>query len=261
MSASTGRLTARIHLDGTIALLLAVIAAAWAFSAWAERTGVATLLHHHTLYHSGLPFWRAALLLLAGWQAMTAAMMLPSSLPLIRLYVFTARGKPGFFAGVSLFLVGYFAVWSGFALIAFAGDMRLHLLVHTWSWLAAHSQIIPATTLGVAALYQVTPVKDACLRKCRHPAAYLRRYYQRGAVSGLQLGLGHGVFCIGCCWALMLVMFAAGVAHLFWMGVLAMVMLAEKTLPRGGRLVRPVAVCLSVPAVCALLLPGSVPGL
>jgi predicted metal-binding membrane protein len=261
VAATAGRSTARAHFDGTIALLLAVIAAAWAFSAWAEATGVATLLHHHTLYHSGLPFWRAALLLLAGWQAMTAAMMLPSSLPLIRLYVFTARGKPGFPVAFSLFLLGYFTVWSGFALVAFAGDMRLHLLVHTWSWLAAHSQIIPVATLGLAAVYQVTPLRDACLRKCRHPAAYLRRYYQRGALGGLRLGLGHSVFCVGCCWALMLVMFAAGVAHLFWMGVLAIVMLAEKTFPRGDRLVGPVAVGLSALAACVLLLPGSVPGL
>jgi predicted metal-binding membrane protein len=261
VAATAGRSTRRAYFDGTIALLVTVIGAAWAFSAWAEATGLGTLLHHHTLYHSGLPFWRAALLLLAAWQAMTAAMMLPSSLPLIRLYVFTARDRPGFPAGVSLFLLGYFTVWSGFALVAFAGDMRLHLLVHTWSWLAAHSTILPAAALALAAVYQVTPLKDACLRQCRHPAVYLRRYYQRGALGGLRLGLGHGAFCVGCCWALMLVMFAAGVAHLFWMGVLALVMLAEKAFPRGDRLVRPVAIVLSALAVCALALPGSVPGL
>ena len=261
MAATAGRSDTRTYFDGTITLLLAVIGAAWAFSAWAEATGVGTVLHHHGLYHSGLPFWRAALLLLAGWQAMIAAMMLPSSLPLIQLYVFTARGQPAFPAGVSLFLLGYFAVWSAFALVAFAGDMRLHLLVHTWSWLAAHSQIIPAATLATAAVYQITPLKDACLEKCRHPAAYLKRHYERGALGGLRLGLGHAVFCVGCCWALMLVMFAAGVAHLFWMGVLAVVMFAEKALPRGGRLVRPVAFVLATLAVCALVLPGSVPGL
>jgi predicted metal-binding membrane protein len=259
VAAAAGRSTARTRLDSTTALLLVVIAAAWAFSAWAEVTGVAGQLHH-SLYHSGLPLWRAALVLLAAWQVMTAAMMLPSSLPLIRLYVFTGRGKPGFPAGLSLFLLGYFAVWSAFALVAFAGDLALHGLAHAWSWLAVHEQVIPTAALALAAGYQVTPLKDSCLHKCRHPGAYLMRCYRRGAVGGLRLGLGHGVFCVGCCWALMLVMFAAGVAHLYWMGVLAIITLAEKVLPGGRRLVHPVALGLSALAACAFALPGSVPG-
>ena len=261
MAATAGRRAARIRLESTTVLLLAVIVAAWAFSAWAEVTGVAVRLHHHSLYHSGLPFWRSALLLVGAWQSMTAAMMLPSSLPLIRLYAVTARGGPGFAGGLALFLLAYFAVWSAYALAAFAGDMGLHGLVHGWSWLALHAQVVPAATLALAAGYQVTPLKDACLRRCRHPGAYLLRHYQRGALGGLRLGLGHGALCVGCCWALMLVMFAAGVAHLYWMGVLALVTLAEKALPGGRRLVLPVAVVLSVLAIGALVLPGSVPGL
>jgi len=245
----------------TVGILLAVILAAWALCAWAELSGVAAQFHHHALYESGQPFWSAALLMIGAWQVMTAAMMLPSSLGFIRMYAATARNAPDFPMALGLFLAAYFAVWTSFALAAFAGDMQLHRLVDAWPWLAAHSQIILAGTLGFAAVYQLTPLKDACLRACRHPGMYLTRHYQRGAVNGLRIGLGHAMFCLGCCWALMLVMFAAGIAHLAWMGVLAVVMLVEKGMPGGDRVVVPVGAGLAILAVVALVLPHAVPGL
>jgi predicted metal-binding membrane protein len=139
--------------------------------------------------------------------------------------------------------------------------MQLHRLVDAWPWLAAHSQVIAAGTLALASIYQVTPLKDACLKACRHPGLYLMSHYQRGALNGFRLGLGHALFCLGCCWALMMVMFAAGVAHLAWMGVLALIMLVEKAMPRGDRLVVPIGAALGALAVTALLAPGLVPGL
>src|SRR5438094_949063 len=142
-----------------------------------------------------------------------------------------------------------------FALIAFFGDAGLHRLVASWPWLAAHARVIPAGTVGLAAIYQLTPLKDACLRACRHPGAYLLRFYRSGAVGGLRLGLGHALFCLGCCWALMLVMFAAGIAHLYWMALLALIMLIEKTFPNGDRLVYPVGAIFALLSLTALLRP------
>jgi predicted metal-binding membrane protein len=156
-----------------------------------------------------------------------------------------------------LFLGAYFAVWSIFALFAFFGDAGLHRLVAAWPWLAAHARVIPATTFGLAAVYQLTPLKDACLRACRHPGAYLLRFYRSGAIGGLRLGLGHALFCLGCCWALMLVMFAAGVAHLYWMALLALIMLIEKTFPNGDRLVYPVGAIFALLTLTALFAPGA----
>jgi predicted metal-binding membrane protein len=248
------------RFNPTIAALAAAIVAAWAFAWWAERNGVASALHHDSLYHDGRPLWASALLLLGAWQTMTAAMMLPSSLPLIRYFVAASRGAPQRGAALGLFLFAYFSVWTAFALIAFCGDMALHRIVERWPSLDAHPQIM-AATLAVAALYQLTPLKDACLRACRHPASYLLRHYRRGAIGGWRLGLGHGLFCVGCCWALMLVMFAVGVAHLPWMGVLAFIMLVEKALPAGERLVCPIGAALAALALVALLRPGAVPGL
>jgi len=245
----------------TIGILLAAILAAWGICVWAELSGVAAQFHHHALYESGRPFWISALLMLGAWQVMTAAMMLPSSLGFIRMYAAASKSAPEFPLALTLFLAAYFAVWSAFGLTAFAGDMQLHRLVDAWPWLAAHSQLILAGTLGFAALYQLTPLKDACLRACRHPGMYLAKHYQRGAVNGLRIGFGHALFCLGCCWALMLVMFAAGVAHLAWMGVLGVVMLVEKGASGGDRVVVPVGAALGILSVFAFLMPHTIPGL
>jgi predicted metal-binding membrane protein len=245
----------------TIGVLGAVIVAAWVVCVWAELAGVSTQLHHDALYHSGRPFWLGALILLAAWQFMTAAMMLPSSLGFIRYYAATAVRAPDFPSALVLFLGGYFAVWTAFALVAFTGDIQVHRIVDASPWLSAHASLIPAGVLALAALYQFTPLKDACLKACRHPGMYLVRHYRRGVLNGLRLGFGHAVFCAGCCWALMLVMFAAGVAHLAWMGVLAAIMFVEKATPAGNRIVAPVGAALGALAAIALAAPGAVPGL
>jgi predicted metal-binding membrane protein len=244
-----------------IGILVCAIALAWAVCAWAEWSGLAARLHHHALYQSGWPYWLAALVLLGAWQFMTAAMMLPASLGFIRLYAATARSAPDFPLALALFLGGYFAVWSLFALAAFSGDMQLHRIVDASPWLSARATLIPIATLALAAIYQLTPLKDACLKACRHPALYLMRRYQRGALNGLRIGFGHALYCVGCCWALMLVMFAAGVAHLVWMGALAAVMFVEKATPAGHRIVVPVGAALAVLAGIAFVKPGAIPGL
>ncbi len=244
-----------------IGVLACVIAGAWAVCAWAELTGNAAQFHHHALYESGRPFWVSALIVLAAWQVMTAAMMLPSSLGFVRLYAITAGRAPHFPLVMLAFVGSYFAVWTAFALAAFAGDVQLHRIVDASPWLEAHAALIPAAVLALAAVYQFTPLKDACLKACRHPGVYLMRHYRRGALNAWRIGLRHALFCLGCCWALMLVMFAAGVAHLAWMGVLAAIMFVEKATPLGERIVAPVGAALGVLAAVAVFAPGSVPGL
>lgn len=247
--------------SNAIGILACAIAAAWAASIWIELSGNAAQLHHHALYESGRPFWLSALIVLAAWQIMTAAMMLPSSLGFIRYYAATASRAPGFPRALGLFVGAYFAVWTGFALAAFTGDVQLHRLVDASAWLSAHAGLIPAAALALAAIYQFTPLKDACLRACRHPGMYLLRHYRRGAFNGLRLGFGHALYCLGCCWALMMVMFAAGVAHLAWMGVLAAIMFVEKATPAGNRIVAPVGAAFGALALIALVAPAAIPGL
>lgn len=200
---------------------------------WLEVGGAAHLLHHHTIYHSG-QILLGGVALLGAWQVMTAAMMLPGALPaVLRVSSLHARFT---------FLAVYAAAWTGFAVVAFAGDMGLHALVHAWAPIARHESLIPAAVLIAAALYQVSPWKAASLDACRRMAggdvASSFRYSRQCVLSG---------------WALMLVMFSAGVANLIWMAVLALTMLAEKTLPSGDRVRYLVAGALSVLAVLALL--------
>jgi predicted metal-binding membrane protein len=202
----------------------AAIALAWAVALAAQASGAAEALHHDGLLEGGLPHWAALGLFLASWQLMTAAMMLPSSMPLIRLFWATSGRREA----LAAFLGGYALVWSVFGLVAFAGDAMLHRVVHALPALEQRPWLIAGGVLVTAGAFQFTKLKDACLEECRHPAMFLMRGYRQGTGAAFRLGREHGVFCLGCCWALMLVMFAAGFANLLWMALLAAVTAYEK---------------------------------
>jgi predicted metal-binding membrane protein len=218
--------------------VVGAIVVAWALAVGAEISGRGTALHHDALIEGKLPYALALVLFLVAWQAMIAAMMLPSSLPLIRLFEVASRGQERVHRVRGAFLAGYVAVWTGFGAFAFMGDVAVHHTVDATPWLAEREWLIGGTTLALAGAFQFSDLKDKCLSKCRHPAPYLLAHYRRGEGGAFRLGFGHGVFCLGCCWALMLVMFAAGVAMLWWMAALTAVMVYEKT-GRYGRAVTP----------------------
>jgi predicted metal-binding membrane protein len=216
--------------------ILVGIAAAWIAAIAAQAAGAAALLHHDALLvGGGPPLAVAAILALLAWQVMIAAMMLPSSLPLIRLYARASERAPQRGRSMAAFIGGYALVWSAFGLAAFGADAALHAVVNASPWLEQHDWWIGGAVLALAGAFQFTSLKDACLDKCRHPGQFLMRYYERGPGGGFRLGARHGAFCVGCCWALMLVMFAAGVASLIWMALLTAVMIHEKTRPLGAR--------------------------
>ena len=220
------------------------IAAAWTLAVAAELTGAAELLHHDALIEGGPPLWAALLLFLAAWQAMVAAMMFPSSLPLIRLFDAVSRRQARKGRVRAAFLAGYLAVWTGFGALAFLGDVAVHRTVDAVPWLSARPWLITGSVLALAGAFQFSDLKDRCLSKCRAPAPYLLGHYRRGSTAAFRLGSGHGLYCLGCCWALMLVMFAAGVAMLSWMAVLTAVMVYEKTGRHGAALTPMVGVVL-----------------
>ena len=217
--------------------ILVGIAAAWAASAAAQVAGAGALLHHDALIEDGPPPAVAALLFLLAWQVMIVAMMLPTSLPVIRLYGAASAGAPGRSRAMAAFLGGYALVWSAFGALAFAFDAGLHAAVDASPLLQDYQWAIAGSVLALAGAFQFTSLKDACLDKCRHPAQFLMRYYERGAAGGFRVGARHGLFCLGCCWALMLVMFAVGVASLIVMALLTALMIHEKTRPSGARAV------------------------
>jgi predicted metal-binding membrane protein len=231
------------------------IAVAWALAVIAEVSGHGAALHHDALIEGRLPY--ALALFLAAWQAMIAAMMVPSSLPLLRLFAAAATGQPHPRATIAAFLGGYAFVWTAFGWLAFGGDTMVHATVDRTPWLQHHEWLIAGGTLALAGAFRFSGLKARCVEVCRHPAAFLLRHYERGVPAAFALGRRHGLFCLGCCWALMLLMFAAGVANLWWMAGLTALMVYEKTGTRGRRAVPVAGIAL---LACAARPPSLAPG-
>jgi predicted metal-binding membrane protein len=224
--------------------VLFAIGAAWGVCLATEWTGSSGAVHRHSLVEGGPSVWAALLLFLLAWQVMVTAMMLPSSLPLIRLFDAVSRRHEHAGRVRSAFLGGYVAVWTGFGALAFLGDLALYRAVDSLPWLAERPWLIAGGVLAVAGAFQFSDLKEQCLSKCRLPGPYLFAHYRRGAAAGFRLGFGHGVFCLGCCWALMLVMFAAGAAVLWWMVALTALMVYEKLGQHGPTAARVAGVAL-----------------
>jgi predicted metal-binding membrane protein len=227
-------------------VLWVVAGVCWAGTVWLVVN--AGGLHHRgfVLESSTWPWPLRLGALLAVWLVMIGAMMLPTVVPMVRLFgAVSARAPDPMVARLS-FLAGYLAVWTAFAVLALLADQAVQALVAGWGWLAARPDLLLGTTLVLAGAFQFSPLKNACLTACRSPVGFLWQHYRRGAAGAWQLGLRHGMSCLGCCWALMLVMLGTGVGSLVWMVGLTAVMVIEKTARRGARLVVPVGVVLLV---------------
>jgi predicted metal-binding membrane protein len=181
-----------------------------------------------------------------GWLVMLVAMMLPTTLPLVRLFDTMTRRRADHRRLLVLVLTGYLAVWSVFGVAIHALDGVVHALVRQSGWLSEHALLIGPAVLVLAGAYQFTPLKYRCLDKCRSPLSFITERWRgrHESRAALRLGLDHGVFCVGCCWALMVLMFAVGVGSLAWMFGLAATMAIEKNVSWGRRLGQPVGVVL-----------------
>lgn len=175
------------------------------------------------------------LIMIAMWWVMMIAMMLPSASPTILLYARVYRhnrpDSPGA-APSAAFLAGYLSAWLDFSLVATALQWLLEQtgLVHSmmmWS----NSHVLTGCLLIAAGAYQFSALKHSCLAHCQSPAAYLSKHWQSGHLGALRMGFGHGIYCVGCCWSLMLLLFAGGVMNLYWIAGLAIFVLVEKLLP------------------------------
>jgi predicted metal-binding membrane protein len=168
------------------------------------------------------------------------------------------RTRPNRVSLVSLLVVGYLGVWAAFAGLIHFGDIGIHETVSRVGLLEANAWAISAGTFLFAGVYQFTALKYRCLEKCRSPVGFVMQNWRGGRErwDALRLGVHHGIFCLGCCWALMLLMFAVGVGNLGWMLLLAAVMATEKNMPWGRRLSAPLGVVLIGSGV-ALALAGT----
>jgi predicted metal-binding membrane protein len=191
----------------------------------------------------GFRAWAAAdfAFIFTMWAVMMVGMMTPSVAPMVLLYALVGRkarmgGKP--FAPTGWFFAGYVLVWVVFSTVATICQWLLASMAMLNPMMAAASSTVGGLVLIFAGLYQWTPLKEACLRQCQVPVAFLSSHggFRSDPLGALRLGIDHGIYCLGCCWALMALLFVGGIMNIAWIGGIAMLVLLEKTVP-AGRLV------------------------
>ncbi len=191
-----------------------------------------------------------AALMFIMWWVMMVAMMLPSAAPMILLFSSVAK-RSGRAIGTVLFVSGYLLVWGGFSMIATLMQWEL-TRSGLLDGMRANSLMLAGLLLLGAGIYQLTPAKAACLRHCQSPLRFVMEHWRPGPSGAIGMGLRHGGYCLGCCWALMALLFVGGVMNLLWIGGLAAYVLVEKALPQ-WRYLGLVSACLLITAGAVLL--------
>lgn len=235
------------------ACLLIVTVLAWSYLLFGARTmqdmgGVSMPM-------SAWPWTAAhAVLMFAMWLVMMTAMMLPSAAPVILLYSAIARsGTAAGPAGPSLFALGYLAAWGCLSLVAVLAQFLLEWIAFLSPMMASTNIYFSGALLIAAGAYQFTSLKRSCLRSCRSPLEFLMSHWRSGAAGAFSMGARHGVYCVGCCWALMLLLFVGGVMNFMWIAALAVFVLIEKLTPAGQAIGRIAGAALIIIGVALLL--------
>jgi predicted metal-binding membrane protein len=203
---------------------------------------------------------------LGVWVVMMAAMMFPSIAPMVTMHVRIqegrkARGQSAPVGATAVFVAGYLITWTAAGLVGYGlFELGRTLTGDTFSWHNAGPELAGGVIV-LAAVYQLTPLKDTCLRHCRSPFMFLMEQWRPGRTGAVRLGVRHGAWCVGCCWALMAALFALGVMSIGWMAFIAALIAAEKLLPWRVATSRAIAVLLLVLGLSVAIKPASVPGL
>jgi predicted metal-binding membrane protein len=191
--------------------------------------------------------WVEAGALAVMWAVMMVAMMTPSAAPMILMFatIHRRRAAEGRAAvPTAIFLLGYFVVWTIFSVVAALAQTGLHAAALLSPAMAATSPLLSGGLLIAAGVFQWTPLKRACLASCRSPLSFVMTGWREGWDGALVMGARHGLYCLGCCWALMALLFVAGVMNLLWVAAIAVAVLVEKVVPRGDVIGRFMGVAL-----------------
>jgi predicted metal-binding membrane protein len=238
--------SARRDRLAVVALLALVIALAWAFTIHQAKLmqdmDIAMQRDMAMSMNDMPPSWTAVdiAVVFIMWAAMMAAMMVPGASPMITAFAAINRRRRQRSAPhvpTAIFLLGYLAIWSGFSLIATALQWLLQSRGLLTTMMEASSNYFSAVLFIAAGLYQFSPFKEACLAYCRSPESFVLTEWRDGTIGAVIMGVRHGLFCLGCCAALMLLLFAVAVMDLRWVAALMALVTAEKLLP-GGKVLR-----------------------
>lgn len=181
--------------------------------------------------------WIEVGVLVVMWTVMMIAMMTPAVAPMILMFSTihrrrTAEGRPA--VPTAIFILGYLVIWAIYSVFAALAQVGLHVAAMLSSTMAATNPLLAGGLLIAAGVFQWTPLKRACLAACRSPLSFLMTDWREGRAGALVMGLRHGLYCLGCCWALMALLFVAGVMNLLWVAAIAVAVLVEKVVPRGA---------------------------
>ena len=227
-----------------ISICLALVCAlAWAYLVHLGRQMSAEMEFHAAMGMSmmDLPWTMADVLFtFAMWTVMMVGMMAGSAAPVLLLFAASRakRAEPGVKFSVLMFGLGYLAVWTGFSAGAALAQWALHEAAMLSPAMSASSPYLAGAILIGAGAYQLTPWKGACLTHCQSPLGFLMAHWREGPTGALRMGIHHGVYCLGCCWAIMCVLFVVGVMNLVWVAVLTVFVLIEKVGPAGTMVAR-----------------------
>lgn len=232
----------RAVVTGCIALVTAL---AWAYLVYLDRQMLPAVGGDTMMARMGMAMERPrgagdAFFTFVMWAVMMIGMMAGAALPVLLLFagIHARRGERRTAPAVLSFGLGYLTVWLGFSAFAAMAQWALHQGASLSPAMATRSTLAGGVILIAAGAYQLTPLKRGCLAHCRSPLGFLMSSWRDGASGAFLMGLRHGGFCLGCCWALMGVLFVVGVMNLVWVGVLTAFILAEKLGPAGARVAR-----------------------
>jgi predicted metal-binding membrane protein len=246
-----------------LSALLALAALAWALVIWQALSMRTSSMGTTMGGPAGLTMGMDAALFLAIWVAMMVAMMFPSAAPMVLLYNAIAAGKrqrSQAYVPTWIFVAGYLLVWTLAGVIAYLAALGLDALAAHSMPLMANASRIGGALLVVAGLYQLSPLKNVCLAKCRTPTQFLMTSWRNGYGGALRMGIEHGVYCLGCCWLLFAILFPLGMMNIAALALLTALIFAEKALP-GGRLVSVAAgLALITYGALVVVVPTFLPG-
>ena len=227
-----------LRRDRALAALALFVATALAWAALIRMRSDMGSMQGASMGMASMQAWSPVelLLLFVMWTTMMVAMMLPSAAPMILLVTAMLRRRrerasPA--APTSVFVAGYLLVWTGFSGAAALAQWGLHQAALLSPAMASTSPVLGGILLLVGGIYQWLPVKSACLSHCRSPLTFLSRHWREGSSGALVMGVSLGLYCLGCCWALMTLLFVAGVMNLLWVAAIAALVLIEKVVPAG----------------------------
>jgi len=255
-----GALPALLRRDRAVVLsgLAAVVVLAWAYLLFGAGIKMEMMDMGGGQMMAMSPEWTLGYgaLIFVMWVAMMVAMMLPSAAPAILLAAALDRRRSMASAPQQgmLFASGYLLVWSAFSLLATLLQWGLDEAGLLSGTMAAGNRILAGAVLVAAGAYEWTPLKNTCLAHCRSPIAFLLQHWRQGRLGAVVTGMRHGLFCLGCCWILMALLFVGGLMNLLWVAAIALLVLIEKTAPWGGRMARITGVVLAIWGAAALAL-------